>query len=240
MNNEVNGATLTTISSEAEAKKSAEMKETSTPYQYFEMPFYESVKRILDVLLAVVGIVLTLPLMIVVAIAIRLEDNGPILYRSIRIGRYGKPFLMYKFRSMKPNSDSLENVLTKEQLAEYKKDYKLANDPRTTRIGRIIRKTSIDEIPQFFNVLEGKLSIVGPRPVLQEETELYGEFRDLLLSVQPGVTGYWQVNARNNVSYDDFKRQDMELYYVSHRSLSLDIKILFQTIGAVLTKHGVK
>jgi lipopolysaccharide/colanic/teichoic acid biosynthesis glycosyltransferase len=131
-------------------------------------------------------------------------------------------------------------MLTPEELAEYRKNYKLDRDPRITKMGRFLRKTSLDELPQLLNIVGGSLSLVGPRPVLQEETELYGKDRDLLLSCKPGLTGLWQVQGRSNVSYEDGQRQAMELKYVRERSLWLDIKILFMTVGAVVRMDGAR
>ena len=121
-----------------------------------------------------------------------------------------------------------------------RKNFKLEHDPRITKVGAFLRKTSLDELPQLFNILAGSLSLVGPRPVLQEETELYGDKRALLLSCKPGLTGLWQVRGRSNVTYEDGRRQALELSYVSHRSLWLDIKILFWTVGAVVRMDGAK
>jgi lipopolysaccharide/colanic/teichoic acid biosynthesis glycosyltransferase len=156
------------------------------------------------------------------------------------VGLHGRSISVYKFRSMKKNADRLEEMLTPEELAEYRKNYKLDRDPRITKMGRFLRKTSLDELPQLLNIVGGSLSLVGPRPVLQEETELYGKDRDLLLSCKPGLTGLWQVQGRSNVSYEDGQRQAMELKYVRERSLWLDIKILFMTVGAVVRMDGAR
>jgi lipopolysaccharide/colanic/teichoic acid biosynthesis glycosyltransferase len=178
--------------------------------------------------------------LLIIALAILLEDGGPVLYRSQRVGLHGRSISVYKFRSMKNHADRLEEMLTPEELAEYRKNYKLDRDPRITKMGRFLRKTSLDELPQLLNIVGGSLSLVGPRPVLQEETELYGKDRDLLLSCKPGLTGLWQVQGRSNVSYEDGQRQAMELKYVRERSLWLDIKILFMTVGAVVRMDGAR
>ena len=174
------------------------------------------------------------------AIAIKLEDGGPIFYVSYRVGQYGKIFKMYKFRSMRVDADKLERSLTKEQLEEYKKEYKIHNDQRVTKVGRFIRKYSIDELPQLFNILKGELSFIGPRPVLDDETRLYGDKRDLLLSVRPGLTGYWQAYGRNNITYENGERQAMELYYIEHFSWWFNVKIFFKTLKAVVTADGAE
>ena len=201
-------------------------------------PFYEAVKRIFDFLLALVGTVVLSPCLLLIAIAIVAEDKGSVFYKANRVGRYGKPIKVYKFRSMKTGADRLEDMLTPEELEEYKKNFKLERDPRITKVGSFMRRTSLDELPQLLNIIGGSLSLVGPRPVLQEETELYGEDRDLLLSVKPGLTGLWQASGRSNITYEDGARQAMELRYVRERGFLLDIKILFMTVGAVLRMDG--
>ena len=208
--------------------------------EFHKKPCYECIKRIFDLLISLVAVVLLSPVLLVISLAIRLEDRGPILYRAQRVGRGGKPITVYKFRSMRMHADRLEDMLTAEELEEYKKNYKLEHDPRVTKVGAFLRKTSLDELPQLFNILAGTLSLVGPRPVLQEETELYGDKRALLLSCKPGLTGLWQVRGRSNVTYEDGRRQALELNYVSHRGLWLDIKILFWTVGAVVRMDGAK
>ena len=125
---------------------------------------------------------------------------GELCYRANRVGLHGRQIQVYKFRSMRKHADRLEEFLSPEELEEYKKNFKLEKDPRVTKVGAILRKTSLDELPQLFNILSGKLSLVGPRPVLQEETELYGDKRDLLLSCKPGLTGLWQARGRSNVT----------------------------------------
>lgn len=205
-----------------------------------EKPVYEAVKRLFDLVVAAVATVVLSPVLLIIAVLIVLEDKGSVLYKSKRVGRYGKEIVVYKFRSMKTGADRLEDMLTPEELEEYYKNFKLEKDPRITRMGNILRKTSLDELPQLFNIIGGSLSLVGPRPVLQEETELYGEDRDLLLSCKPGLTGLWQASGRSNITYEDGARQALELRYVRERSFLLDIKILFMTVGAVLRMDGAK
>ena len=197
---------------------------------------YLAVKRCLDVVLSFIALILLSPVFLVIAILIKLEDKGPAIYKHKRVGKNGKDLFLYKFRSMQANPAPLEELLTPEQLAEYKVNFKLENDPRITKIGKFLRKSSLDELPQLVNILKGELSIVGPRPVVEEECQRYGEKREKFLSVAPGLTGYWQSNGRSAVTYED--RMNMELYYVDHQSLWLDIKIIFWTVKAVLTGKG--
>ena len=196
-------------------------------------------KRVIDLLLSLLVLPVYAMVYLVVAAAIKFTDGGPVLYKSVRIGKDGQSFYMYKFRTMKRNADNLEDFLTPEEIEKYKKEYKLEKDPRITWIGNILRRTSMDELPQILNIIKNDMSIVGPRPVLNEETLLYGKDRGTLLSVKPGLTGYWQAYARNDVGYADGRRQAMELYYIENRSLRLDTKIFFATIGRVLSRKGV-
>ena len=208
--------------------------------EFHKKPVYELLKRIFDLVVSLLAVVVLSPVLLVIAAAIWAEDHGPILYRAKRVGRYGRTITVYKFRSMRLNADRLEDMLSPEELAEYRKNFKLENDPRITKVGKFLRKTSLDELPQLFNILSGKLSLVGPRPVLQEETELYGKKRDVLLSCKPGLTGLWQAKGRSNVTYEDGRRQALELQYVESRSLWLDLKIMFWTVGAVVRMDGAR
>ena len=202
---------------------------------------YRFIKRAIDIFAGLVGVILLIPLMIVVEI-IRIakkENQGPLFYEQLRIGKNGKQFRMYKFRSMCMNADeTLKEYLKNNEEArkEFKKYKKLKKDPRITKVGKVLRETSLDEFPQLINVLKGDMSLVGPRPVTDEEVEAYGNLKQKFLSVKPGLTGYWQVNGRSNTEYDD--RVKMELYYVDNMSFWLDIKIFFKTILVVLKKDG--
>lgn len=163
------------------------------------------------------------------------------IYGQIRIGKNGKPFKMWKFRSMYKNSDRMIDQLTPEQKKQYYTEFKIDNDPRITKIGNLLRKTSLDELPQLFNVLFNDMSLIGPRPLIESEIQMnYADTYQELLSVKPGVTGYWQAYARNNATYQSGERQKMELYYVHHASVWLDIKILFKTVITVLKREGAQ
>lgn len=199
---------------------------------------YEFFKRAADILLSFIASLIILIPCGVIALLIFAEDGGPVIYSHSRIGLGGRPIKVYKFRSMKRDADNMDKYLTPEQQEEFKKEYKLKNDPRVTKTGRVLRRTSLDELPQIFmNVLIlGNMSVVGPRPVVNEETMLYGEARDAFLSVKPGLTGYWAAYADKNTSYEDGSRQKMELYYVKNRSVLLDLKIIFKTAATVVRK----
>lgn len=200
---------------------------------------YEFMKRVFDVAAAVLGILFLSPLLLIIFIIITCQDGHFPIYIQSRIGKNGKEFKLYKFRSMIVTDKPLEELLTLEELEYYLREYKLDNDPRVTKFGKFIRKTSIDELPQLFNIIRGDLSFIGPRPVTYEETLYYGRNRDEFLSVKPGLTGYWQAYARNNADYESGKRQEMELFYVRNRSVLLDVKIFFKTFEAVVRKTGL-
>ncbi|MEJ9114299.1 sugar transferase [Bacillus paramobilis] len=196
-------------------------------------------KRCMDILGAIIGLIIFSPLFILIPIMyMRGEAKGPVFFKQVRIGKDGKEFYIYKFRSMVVDA---EGKLKKNEIL-YKKyvenNYKLEpeEDPRITGIGRFLRKTSLDELPQFINVLKGDMSLVGPRPVVQEELREYGQRKSEFLSVKPGLTGYWQVSGRSDVGYPE--RVDIELYYVYNQSLLLDLKILVQTCLLVILRKG--
>lgn len=201
-------------------------------------PVYDFVKRIADIFCSAVAIILLSPLFIIISIAIKATSEGPVIFVHKRVGKNGKEIGIYKFRSMVVNAEALIEKFTPEQKEEFQKNFKLENDPRITKIGKFLRKTSLDELPQLFNILKGDLSIVGPRPIMEVETEIYGKYRDMLLSVKPGLTGFWAANGRSDTSYK--KRRAMEIYYVKNRSLLFDIKIIFKTIISVFTGKGAK
>lgn len=202
-------------------------------YQYF--------KRLVDISVSIALIIILFPIFILITIFIKLEDGGKVIFAHSRIGYKGKKIEMYKFRSMKESNLDLKDLLTKEQYEEYLKEFKLDNDPRITKVGSLLRKTSLDELPQLFNILKGDMSLVGPRPIIEEEFVNYLKLeKEKLLSVKPGLTGYWQAYARNNASYQTGERQRMELYYIDHASVWLDIKVLFKTVQTVITREGAK
>lgn len=193
-----------------------------------------------DVFISAVILIAGSPVFLIVAALIKLEDGGPIFHRRICAGAHGKTYIMYKFRSMKVGADDMLNLFTPKQLEQYLQGVKIENDPRITRIGRFLRSTSIDELPQFLSVLQSNMSVIGPRPVIEREAAEYGELRERLLSCKPGITGYWQVMGRGTVPFLSDEGKRLQLYYVDHRSVWLDIKILFKTVGVVLSKAGAR
>ena len=198
--------------------------------------FYLIVKRTIDILGALIGLVLLSPIFLIVAIAIKLDSKGPIIFGHTRKGLHGKDINVYKFRTMYENSQEIFNNFTKEQKEEFYKNFKLENDPRVTKIGDFLRRTSIDELPQLINILNGSMSIVGPRPIVQKEIDLYGDYANKLFSVVPGLTGYWQANGRSDTTYEE--RIKMDMYYIDNRGFWLDFKIIIKTFGSVLKGEG--
>lgn len=202
--------------------------------------FYRYVKRLVDIIGAIFGIILLLPLTIIVSIANIFEkDKGPVFYTQNRIGKNGKLFKMYKFRSMVIGADEiLEEYLEKniEAKEEYRINKKLKDDPRITKIGKIIRKTSIDEFPQFINILKGEMSLVGPRPYLPREREDMKDFYQCIISQKPGLTGLWQVSGRNDLTFEE--RLKLDKMYYEKRSIKIDFIILIKTFFKVFYKEG--
>ena len=205
--------------------------------------FYYFIKRVWDIFFAVVLLLLTSPVIIVVFIILLFCGNGTPIYADKRVGKDGKTIKVLKFRSMyKDADDNPKKYLNDEQYEQFVKERKVDNDPRITKFGKVIRKTSIDELPQLFNILAGSMSSVGNRPITIQELEANykEEQQNVLLSAKPGLTGWWQVSGRNNVEYYNGERQKIELEYFEKRSIGFDLKIVFKTIPAVLKQKGVK
>jgi Undecaprenyl-phosphate galactose phosphotransferase WbaP len=201
-------------------------------------PSFEAA-RAFDILIAVAALIFFAPLMLVVALAIKLQDGGPVTFGHRRIGRDGRGFRCLKFRSMVVDAEArLQALLARDPAArhEWEQDQKLRCDPRITPLGALLRRTSLDELPQFINVLRGEMSIVGPRPIITAEIARYGHSFRHYAAVRPGVTGLWQVSGRNNVTYR--RRVAMDRLYAQRRSLGLYLYILVRTLPAVLTREG--
>lgn len=199
---------------------------------------YDILKRFIDIIIGTIGLIVCIPIFIIIGIAIKIDSKGPVFFKHKRIGKHGKKLEIYKFRTMIENAEEAMKNFTEEQKKEFAENFKLENDPRVTRVGKILRKTSLDELPQIINILKGEMSIIGPRPVVKSELEKYGSNQNKFLSVAPGLTGYWAANGRSDVSYEE--RMALELYYVNNRSLILDMKIFFKTIGSVLKGRGAR
>ena len=206
-----------------------------------KMYIEKTIKRFVDIVMGFLGTLILIPITIGIFIARKIlhEDDGPIFYEQVRIGKDGKVFRMYKYRSMVIGADEKLSTYLKENeeaRKEYSKYKKLKNDPRITKVGKFIRKTSIDEFPQFINVLLGQMSLVGPRPYLPREQEDMGNYYKYIIQCKPGITGYWQTSGRSDVSFDD--RLKMDFKYCQKRSLKVDAKLLMKTILNVVKKEG--
>lgn len=193
---------------------------------------YRTFKRLGDIILSAAGLLVVSPIFLVVAIAIKVEDpSGPVFFSQMRVGTDGKFFRMYKFRSMATDAEARLNALIAKNEVEGAM-FKMKDDPRVTKVGKIIRKISVDELPQLWNVLNGSMSLVGPRPCLPREYEQYTDYDKQRLLVKPGCTGLWQVSGRNHVGFVDMVKLD--IYYIQHRSLLGDLKIMFRTLGVMI------
>ncbi|ALO05519.1 MULTISPECIES: sugar transferase [Lactiplantibacillus] len=197
---------------------------------------YRFVKRVFDFVASLLGLIILSPLFLIIAIAIKAEDpKGSVFYSQTRLGRGETPFKMYKFRSMVSNADQLLEELLKNNEIDGAM-FKMQDDPRVTKIGKFIRKYSIDELPQLLNVLQGSMSLVGPRPPLPREVEEYSDYDKQRLAVKPGCTGLWQATVRNSVGFDDMVKLD--LTYISKRSVAFDVYILFKTVVIMFKPNG--
>ncbi len=201
-----------------------------------EKGFYKRYgKRLLDIVTSSLAILVLLPFLPFIALAIKLSSPGPMLYRSLRLGKNGRPFVFYKFRSMVADAHATRNILL--HLNEVDGPvFKLSNDPRVTRVGRFLRRTSIDELPQLINVLRGEMTLVGPRPPIPEEVEKYEPWQRRRLDVTPGITCLWQISGRSRLGFNEWMRLDLQ--YIQNRSFGLDMKIILRTIPAVLSRDG--
>jgi len=227
----------TSYASSSVVRSSAAQKiETTKKIEFEEKKTYTILKRGMDIIGAVLGLIFLSWLFLLVAILIKIEDpRGPIFFKQIRVGKNGKKFYMYKFRSMVTNAEEqLKDLLRFNEIEGAM--FKLKDDPRVTKIGKYIRKTSIDELPQLWNVLKGDMSLVGPRPPLPREVKEYTEYDIQRLFVTPGCTGLWQVSGRNNISFKDMV--ELDLKYIKERSIYNDIKIIVKTVVIIFNSKG--
>ena len=202
--------------------------------QYSKKNFYKIIKTIFDLFFSSIILIFGLPIFLIIASLIKLSSRGPIFYLQERIGKNKKTFNCIKFRTMHPEAeDILENLITNNEKLrkEFEETHKLKNDPRITNIGKFLRKTSLDEIPQFLNVIKMEMSIIGPRPIVKKEIQKYGDLYNKVISVKPGITGLWQVSGRNNLSYK--RRVTLDSLYVDTIGPLLDIRIIIRTFGVI-------
>ena len=202
--------------------------------QYYKKDFYKIIKTIFDLFFALIILITCFPIFIFIAFLIKLSSRGPIFYLQERIGKNKKAFNCIKFRTMHPEAeDILENLIVnnKKLRKEFEETHKLKNDPRITNIGKFLRKTSLDEMPQFLNVIKMEMSIIGPRPIVKKEIQKYGASYNKVISIKPGITGLWQVSGRNNLSYK--RRVILDCLYVDNISLIIDLRIMIRTLGVI-------
>ena len=199
-------------------------------------PFYHGLKRIFDFLASAVALILLSPLFLILAIKIKAEDGGPVFYSQIRIGKDEKPFRIYKFRSMVVNAEKMKKDLLKKNEVEGAM-FKMHDDPRITKVGKFIRAHSLDELPQLWNVLIGNMSLVGPRPPLPKEVEMYSDYDKQRLLVKPGCSGLWQATSRNAADFDEMVQLDIE--YINRSNIFFDLWIIFKTIGVIFHPNGM-
>lgn len=198
--------------------------------------FYSIVKRCFDLIFSAIGLLALFPLLCIISLLIVITSKGPAIYKQIRIGKHGKTFTIYKFRTMIDGAENLTKYLTEEQYKYYLQNRKLKDDPRITKIGKYLRATSLDELPQLINVFIGDMSLVGPRPMLPEEALQYGNSIEKYRLVRPGITGLWQVSARHDTRM--CARAELDMQYISHFSFKEDRKILIITLRVVITQKG--
>ena len=214
----------------------------TTPLLSLKKTTYSLIKRLFDLVCSLIGIIILIPLSIIIKISYFLTgDFHSIFFTQNRIGKNGKEFKLFKFRTMVVNADEVLFKLLKENkeiARKYKKNKKLKNDPRITKIGKILRRTSIDELPQLINVFLGNMTMIGNRPYLPREKEDMGKYYNDIIKTRPGITGYWQVSGKENTTFD--KRLELESYYSKNCGLKMDIKIFFKTFGAIVKGHGAE
>lgn len=201
---------------------------------------YLGIKRTFDCIASLFAFIVLLPVFLFIAVAIKVESKGKVFYKHKRIGKNGKYIYVLKFRTMYTDAqERLAELLKDPKVAkEWSENFKLHNDPRVTKVGNFLRKTSLDELPQLINIMNGDMSIVGPRPIIDGEIDKYGKMKSKFLSVTPGLTGWWACNGRSQTNYAN--RIRLEMYYINHQSIGLDIKIIFKTIISVIKRDGAR
>lgn len=199
---------------------------------------YRITKRTFDIVFSGAVIIIGFIPSLVLSCFIAKDTGGSPIYAQERVGKDNKSFRIYKFRTMVADADNVEKHLSPDQLEEWKRERKVENDPRITKLGSFLRRTSIDEIPQFLNVIAGQMSVVGPRPITKDELKHFGDDQAKLLSRRPGITGWWQTQSRNDASFDTGERQALELYYIDNATLGLDVRIVLMTLKTMIDGTG--
>jgi lipopolysaccharide/colanic/teichoic acid biosynthesis glycosyltransferase len=199
---------------------------------------YEFIKRYFDVINSIIAIIVLSPFYLIIAIIVKLDSQGTILFVHERLGKAGKRIKVYKFRTMATNAEQMLKNMPAEMKREFEENFKFENDPRITKVGKFLRESSLDELPQLINIIKGDMSIVGPRPIVEREIGKYGKYGHKLLAIKPGLTGNWQVRGRSDTTYEERVKLDMD--YIDTRSFWRDIVIILKTVGVVLKRVGAK
>lgn len=199
---------------------------------------YNIIRRTIDIIGSIFGLFLLSPVFLLLAVAVKVDSEGPILFSHARLGQGGKFIKVYKFRTMVSNAEEVLKNLPEDKKKEFEKNFKLADDPRITKLGKFLRETSLDELPQLINVLKGDMTAVGPRPIVPNELKKYGKYGTKLLTVKPGLTGSWQVSGRSDTTY--YERIQLDMDYIDNRTNLMDIKIAFKTVAVVFKRDGAK
>lgn len=213
-------------------KEREEQQDLGEPVAYIRKPVYDVIKRLMDIVCSLMALVVLSPLLLATMVAIYIDDPGPVVFKQIRIGKGGKSFVIYKFRSMKVNAEEMKRQLMGQNQGEGA-TFKMCHDPRRTRVGKFIRKTSIDELPQLINILIGDMSVIGPRPFIPEEQRLLSSDR---LLVKPGLSCYWQIGGKNRLPLAE--QIELDRKYVRERSVLVDIKIILKTVLMIVKKEN--
>jgi len=199
---------------------------------------YEISKRCFDLIASITAIVVFSPLFLIIAIIVKLDSKGSVFFVHERLGKDGKKIKVYKFRTMVTYAQQILNDMPDIMKKEFEENFKFENDPRVTKLGKFLRQSSLDELPQLINIIKGDMSVVGPRPIVVKEIKKYGEYREKLLTIKPGLTGNWQVSGRSDTTYEERVKFDMD--YIDARSFRNDMEIILKTVGVVLKKVGAK
>ncbi|MBZ9609313.1 sugar transferase [Clostridium estertheticum] len=201
-----------------------------------ERPIYKGLKRCFDFISSLIAIIVFSPLFLVLGIVVKLDSPGPVFFGHIRLGENGKKIKVYKFRTMVINAEEILKNMSADMKQEFEENFKFDNDTRITKLGRFLRKSSLDELPQLLNILIGNMSVVGPRPIVEKEIRKYGIYGEKLLTIKPGLTGNWQAGGRSDTTYEE--RVQLDMGYIDERSFLMDIKIILKTVFVVFKKEG--
>jgi lipopolysaccharide/colanic/teichoic acid biosynthesis glycosyltransferase len=199
---------------------------------------YGFLKRCFDVVSSIFALILFSPLYLVFAVIVKVDSKGPVFFGHNRLGKDGKIIKVYKYRTMAIDAEEILKNMPEEMKKEFEKNFKFENDPRITKVGKLLRESSLDELPQLFNIIKGNMSVVGPRPIVEKEIEKYGEYGDKLLTIKPGLTGNWQANGRSDTTYEE--RVKLDIDYIDNRNLWYDMVIIIKTIGVVFKRVGAR